>query len=186
MLHARGMPVSGTKSELIARLSNKKKKTVPTSTITTKKVNHDDAYVRLQNTKTHDGKCIYMHPQMPGKRFQKVLDSKSNKYKFREYRAKTQKGGYLDASNTHICNTSYDPTNSDVFPLRTRGPPYVIENGTSTNLKLSDYDKPILSGSSHACWDSTQRKWVSAEINQKVLGNAQQRKPMLPWSRNEW
>lgn len=176
LLRARGLPVSGTKSELMSRL-NKRKQTIPV----TKK--RSETYTRLQNSKTHDGKCLYMHSQHPTKMFHKVLDKKRNIYRFREYKRDTQRGGYK-VSESHVCDKSFDSVKRDVFPP-VRYTPYVIENNEGITLKRADFNKPIrVDDTYYACWDTNLRKWVQAKLK-----NAQQSGPntALPYnSPNEW
>lgn len=173
LLHAKGMPVSGNKPELIARL---KKKTVvaTTSVPKTTRLSRNksnsvpkNVYEKMQGRKTHDGSCLYINQQMPGKVYQKVFDKKNKTFKYKEYNRKVQKGGYR-VSNSRECS-NYTNVDAYVFPY-IRGDektPYVIENTNDTLLDKNDYNKPIevinkYGIRKYACWDTNKRGWVRA------------------------
>ncbi len=169
LLHAKGMPVSGNKPELIARL---KKKTVvaTTSVPKTTRLSRNksnsvpkNVYEKMQGRKTHDGSCLYINQQMPGKVYQKVFDKKNKTFKYKEYNRKIQKGGYELATKSYKCDYDYDTVNRFKFSQSrgTRVYPYVIyENGTTKNV--TNVDTPINVDGSYACWSSDKNKWVQA------------------------
>jgi hypothetical protein len=170
LLHAKGMPVSGNKPELIARL---KKKTVVATTTVPKttglsrnkpKSVPKNVYDKIQGRKTHDGSCLYINQQMPGKVYQKVFDKKNKTFKYKEYSRKVQMGGYELATKSYNCDYDYDTVNRFKFPS-TRGTPYVIYDDGKTE-KVTNVDTPINVDGSYACWSPTKKKWVQAVLKQ--------------------